>query len=245
MKLQNASQVPAAVLEQIVAAAGWPRHRELLLFVGVNSLGPEDNGMAVWHGHRQQSPDFSGLWSWDGWDVAVLIAQRVTDLFPSHPTVVAWILGHELGHGLVAIADPDLHAAALCLQRVIRSASHGEVLDWRQIPLERACDQFGLHIAATMYSTERVRAEFEALARIRPQDFGSRLIDSLSDEPLHCIPELWQPMQHLAQEYAAAVSDCWLRLAADDPHSYCSIVDPSVLLGPNVTMDGHGAITEC
>lgn len=207
----------------------WPNDTRLLLFLG-SSPYERECGRAVWSGHRSQSLGLEGLWGFGGWDCCVIVTERATDVFETHPSFVAWILGHELCHALTALRDPVAHAVAMFVQENIVRASGDHQMDWFELPHEDICDRFGRHVAEQIVGAERFRAEIDDLAsKAEPPMGTARLCRLFDTTPLSSIPPLLPLLRDFAAPYSDRLRARWDEDSKRGDESYVAALDPELL----------------
>lgn len=229
IRLQNCSTVPDHWAEAIVQASSWPPHGTLLLLLGTDPYEREC-GRTVWFGHRAQSKGLEGLWTFGDWDCAVVVTSATTDMFETCPSFVAWIIGHELGHAIIALREPDVHGICLFVQEHIRTASRGAVSSWLDLPHEELCDRFGRHVAETVVGEKRFRSEISALAEMNDAPIGrQRLQRMLELKPSTELPPILESLRAFVAPHAAPLWQMWQDDAERGCKSYVGNLSPTLL----------------
>lgn len=228
--IESATDIPEEWARSVVQASGWPSGVPLLLLLGSAPL-KQECGRTVWHGHKAQSVGLEGLWTFGHWRCAVIVTECATRLFDRYPSFVAWILGHEMGHALLALHEPDTHALSIFVQTYIRCASAGAITEWFDLPHEDIFDRFGRFVAASVVGPDRFAQEIRKLAAEgNPPIASARLLRMLDAAPLPTIPPVLSALRAFVAPYSRQLRQFWVNDARRGDESYVKHLDPSMLL---------------
>lgn len=228
----NKSPVPNAWAGQIVEAAGWRADNDLQLFLGSDPCDTE-SGRAIWCGHRAQNHADSGLWASGGWVYSIMITERATNLYLEFPAYVAWILGHELGHALLTLKEPEVQSMYLFVQTHISTASLARVQEWCELPHEQICDRFGRWVAEQVVGAESFLDQITRLTGMPAAPMSqARLHLVLDVPPSSDLPPMLEPLRELTAPYEEELRRLWIEdQRRNGEASYVHGLDPEVLFG--------------
>lgn len=215
----------------VVDAGGWPEGEKLLVWCG-RTPGDSESGLMEWVGDNPKNSMFDRRRTHNGiqHDFLVTLTERCTDLFPTYPGFVAWILGHELGHALMALRFPTTHRLCQFVQSYIVRASDKRIQDFRDLPHERACDQFGRFVAESAVGEKEVEEDlFALMASPEPPIEAIRLKTMLENDPISQMPDVLPELRELARPLEAPLRKAWRDEEARGTDSRVSGLSPETL----------------
>jgi hypothetical protein len=143
------------------------------------------------------------------WQFGLALSLRTCGFANSNRAYFAYILGHELGHAHVAIADPSLHVYCSFLDHHIREASGGRVTMWHELPHEQAHDRFGIAIAEELLGRHRVESDFRQLLTDDSRRDRQRLTATIALEPQRDYSRLREQLVTFARPFASELEALW------------------------------------
>ena len=94
-----------------------------------------------------------------GWDCGVALSKKTCERFGRLPAFFTYVLGHELGHAVNYLTDPETFILGDLIRRHIRNASQEAIMLEQELPHEAACDEFGIMIAEQLFPKKQIARE--------------------------------------------------------------------------------------
>ena len=177
-------EIDLSKLHRIITEAALPTGK-IVLVLNDSPLPGNNQGACIPRALLNFSESYAPVCEGDlqSWDVCIAITHKFCLLHRDYPAYFTYLIGHEVGHAKICLADLPLHIHYCLVQEHIKVASNYQITRWPELPHEQRFDQFGIYLSQRLYSRDHLNEEIERLLDRPECNDRDRLQSMLSLSP--------------------------------------------------------------
>lgn len=145
----------------------------------------------------------------EDWECGIALSNEACDHYKNFPAFFTYLLGHELGHAYICLLDINLHIFCCLIKDFYNDVAGKTITQCYEFPHEKCFDQFGIHIAARLYSHKKLLNEIRELLKDPNREDHNWLETMLTLPDEKRLDDLKQIMINFVKPYKNKLIEEW------------------------------------